>query len=100
VTLGQLILDLPHRAAHGAEDFLVSGCNDRRFARTPSALVAADAENSRAEAFARLTPAALVWSCHCRLMSAATHPTCRQARLARMDCWTAITSHEGTKSQA
>jgi hypothetical protein len=23
VTLGQLILDLPHRAAHGAEDFLV-----------------------------------------------------------------------------
>jgi hypothetical protein len=59
VTLGQLILDLPHRAAHGAEDFLVSGCSDRRFARTPSALVAADAENSHAEAFARLTPAAL-----------------------------------------
>jgi hypothetical protein len=27
VTLGQLTLDLPHRAAHGAEDFLVSGCN-------------------------------------------------------------------------
>ena len=24
MTLGQLILDLPHRAAHGAEDFLVS----------------------------------------------------------------------------
>jgi chromosomal replication initiation ATPase DnaA len=27
VTLNQLILDLPHRAAHGAEDFLVSDCN-------------------------------------------------------------------------
>jgi chromosomal replication initiation ATPase DnaA len=27
VTLGQLTLDLPHRAAHGAEDFLVSDCN-------------------------------------------------------------------------
>jgi hypothetical protein len=25
VTLAQLILDLPHRAAHGAEDFLSSG---------------------------------------------------------------------------
>jgi hypothetical protein len=54
VTLGQLILDLPHRATHGAEDFLVSGCSDRRFARTPSALVAADAENSHAEDFPAL----------------------------------------------
>ena len=27
VTLAQLTLDLPHRAALGAEDFLVSGCN-------------------------------------------------------------------------
>jgi chromosomal replication initiation ATPase DnaA len=27
VTLDQLTLDLPHRAAHGAEDFLVSACN-------------------------------------------------------------------------
>jgi hypothetical protein len=27
VTLAQLILDLPHRAALGAEDFLVSDCN-------------------------------------------------------------------------
>ena len=54
MTLGQLILDLPHRAAHGAEDFLVSGCSDRRFARTPSALVAADAENSHAEDFPAL----------------------------------------------
>jgi hypothetical protein len=49
VTLGQLILDLPHRAAHGAEDFLVSGCSDRRFARTPSALVAAAQGTSDAD---------------------------------------------------
>lgn len=27
MTVGQLILDLPHRAALGAEDFLVSDCN-------------------------------------------------------------------------
>jgi chromosomal replication initiation ATPase DnaA len=27
VTLDQLTFDLPHRAAHGAEDFLVSACN-------------------------------------------------------------------------
>ena len=27
MTLQQLALDLPHRAAHGAEDFLVSDCN-------------------------------------------------------------------------
>ena len=27
MTLEQLTLDLPHRAAHGAEDFLVSDCN-------------------------------------------------------------------------
>ena len=27
MTVAQLILDLPHRAALGAEDFLVSGCN-------------------------------------------------------------------------
>ncbi len=27
MTLDQLTLDLPHRAAHGAEDFLVSACN-------------------------------------------------------------------------
>ena len=27
MTLNQLVLDLPHRAAHGAEDFLVSDCN-------------------------------------------------------------------------
>ncbi len=27
MTLDQLTLDLPHRAAHGAEDFLVSTCN-------------------------------------------------------------------------
>jgi chromosomal replication initiation ATPase DnaA len=27
VTLDQLTLDLPHRATHGAEDFLVSACN-------------------------------------------------------------------------
>jgi len=25
VTIGQLMLDLPHRAAHGAEDFLFIG---------------------------------------------------------------------------
>jgi hypothetical protein len=30
VTLDQLILDLPHRAAHGAEDFLVRGSCDRQ----------------------------------------------------------------------
>ena len=36
VTLGQLILDPPHRAAHGAEDFLFSTGG---IARTPSALL-------------------------------------------------------------
>jgi hypothetical protein len=38
VTLGQLILDLPHRAAHGAEDFLFSG-SCRRYCSDSVALL-------------------------------------------------------------